>query len=345
MDRSALPSAAVIVRRGAPAVRAGGGLLSMLLVFFVIGCIAIVAERLAPLRPQPLLRRGIVTDGVYTLVNILLRVLLTNALAGAFVFLGGRLLPPSATNWVHGLWLPLQIAVVVLVLDFFAYWMHRGKHRWSLWWRLHEAHHSSRELDWFSSVRFHPLEKILDRLIYLAPLVVLAPSPEALLGLAVVDAVIATASHSNCDFRIGPLIYVFVGPEMHRWHHARSEIHQQRNFGNNLSIFDWLFGTAEVPDEAPTRFGLDDDAYPDVGFFAQLVSAFRPFEAPAPASAAEPSSVARPLPVRVHSPGSAAPSASAARSAADGDDRVIPPGARAGDLSRMRTSPDRHVTS
>ena len=79
-------------------------------------------------------------------------------------------------------------------------------------------HHSSQDLDWFSSVRFHTLEKILDRTIYLAPLLFFGVSDEAVLAklvLAGLDAVVATISHANVRLRIGPLIYL----EMHRLHH------------------------------------------------------------------------------------------------------------------------------
>ena len=304
----------------------------MIAVFCVIACLAAIAERLWPLRPQPIFRRGFLTDVTYTGVNILLRVVLTNSVGQAFVWLGAASLPASMAGLLVGQPFWVQLAATVLVVDFFAYWMHRGKHAWPRWWRLHEAHHSSRELDWLSSVRFHPVEKIVDRLIYLAPLTVLGPSPEALLGLAIVDAAIATASHSNCDFRIGPLIYVFVGPEMHRWHHARGEVHQQRNFGNNLSIFDWLFGTAEVPATPPRLLGLDDDGYPVAGFRAQLVHAFRPFGEAEPSRSPVGSDTWAPMPVVDHT---------AKGSHADGQS--------AGDLaptsvrSRMRSGPSRQT--
>jgi lathosterol oxidase len=167
--------------------------------------------------------------------------------------------------------------------------MHRAKHRFDWWWRLHETHHSSRELDWFSSVRFHPLEKILDRTIYLAPLLVLGVSDEALLLLAALDAGIASFSHANVSFRLGPLIYVFVGPEMHRWHHSRHPEAQRRNFSNNLSIFDWIFGTAWVPAEAPTEFGTDEADFPEGNIVKQFFYAFRPFAPAQPVElAAEP---------------------------------------------------------
>jgi sterol desaturase/sphingolipid hydroxylase (fatty acid hydroxylase superfamily) len=125
-------------------------------------------------------------------------------------------------------------------------------------------------------VRFHPVEKILDRFLYLFPLLFLGVSDTALLVLSILDATVASLSHANTTLRIGPLIYIFVGPEMHRWHHARDIRFQSVNFSNNLSIFDWIFGTAYVPREAPREFGLDDEAYPEGNIARQFAYAFRP---------------------------------------------------------------------
>jgi sterol desaturase/sphingolipid hydroxylase (fatty acid hydroxylase superfamily) len=148
---------------------------------------------------------------------------------------------------------------------------------------LHETHHSSVELDFLSSVRFHPFEKLLDRTIYLIPLLVLGVSDGAILIWASVDALFGMLIHANLRWRLGPLIYVFMGPELHRWHHARDAAGRRRNFGNNLSVFDWLCGTAFLSDAEPREFGVDDPAYPVSGLAAQFLYAFRAEAAPQPA--------------------------------------------------------------
>ena len=249
----------------------------LLYIFAAIAAVAFVLERLMPARSQPILRRGLATDALYMVVNVALRIAFTGSIALAIEDTGRGLLPAGAIAVLRDDPLWLQAIAVIVVLDFFFYWMHRAKHRYDWWWRLHETHHSSRDLDWFSSVRFHPIEKILDRGIYLAPLLFLGVSDEALLILAGLDAVVATIAHANVRLRIGPLIYVFVGPEMHRLHHARASTAQRCNFGNNLSIFDWLFGTAVVPDALPDEFGIDDEAYPEGNILRQFFYAFRPF--------------------------------------------------------------------
>jgi sterol desaturase/sphingolipid hydroxylase (fatty acid hydroxylase superfamily) len=256
---------------------AGGPLL--LYIFAAVAAVGFILERLVPARPQPILRRGLVTDGLYVVVNVILRIAFTGSIAMVIEDASRSLLPDWAIAVLRDDPLWVQAIAVVVVLDFFFYWMHRAKHRYDWWWRLHETHHSSRDLDWFSSVRFHPLEKILDRAIYLAPLLFLGVSDQALLILAGLDAAVATISHANVRLRIGPLIYLFVGPEMHRLHHARASTAQRCNFGNNLSIFDWLFGTAVLREVLPEEFGLDDEGYPEGNMVRQFFYAFRPFPA------------------------------------------------------------------
>ncbi len=252
--------------------------MTMLLIFATIALIFFTAERLSPARPQPIFRRGFLTDCLYTVANIVLRVVVNGTLAVGMTRLGQQMLPDHAVGVLLDAPLWVQAIAIIVTLDFFFYVMHRLKHRWTWWWRLHETHHSSRDLDWFSSVRFHPLEKLLDRTIYLFPLIFLGVSDEALLILATLDAFIASFAHANLRWRIGPLIYVFVGPEMHRWHHSDDPSRNHCNFGNNLSIFDWLFGTAYLTDEEPASFGVDDPDYPLGDIVAQFAYAFRPGE-------------------------------------------------------------------
>lgn len=245
--------------------------------YSVLALVAMAAERLWPAQSKPFFRRGLITDGLYIVINVGLRFAFTHLIASAFTSFGTKHLPewvPVATLANQPVW--LQAVAVVLVLDFFFYWMHRAKHHWDWWYRLHETHHSSAQLDWLSSVRFHPFEKILDRCIYLFPLMFLGVGPEALTVLAIVDASVATFSHANTRIKYGPLKYLIVGPEMHRLHHTKHPDAQRSNFCNNLAIFDWMFGTARLEDTFASGFGVEDPEYPEGNILEQFTYAFRP---------------------------------------------------------------------
>lgn len=249
--------------------------MQMLLIFSVIASLAFLCERVWPERDLPIMRRGFIADGCYVVLNILIRVIFTNTLAISLTSLGREVFPPGAVNLVSDFPIWLQAVTIIVALDFVAYWIHRGKHHYDWWWRLHAIHHSSEDLDWFSSVRFHPVEKILDRVIYLLPLMVLGASEEAILALATVDALVASFAHANARLRFGPLNYVIVGPELHRIHHSAEPQDQGRNFGNNIAIFDWIFGTATLRDEPPARYGLGDDTFDHENILSHLIYPFR----------------------------------------------------------------------
>jgi sterol desaturase/sphingolipid hydroxylase (fatty acid hydroxylase superfamily) len=249
----------------------------MLAIFGAVALVFFVAERLIPRRAQPMVRRGIVADVLYVPIHYGLRVAVSFLLADAVTELARRWLP-GGRGLVSGLPIVAQAVMVLVVLDFLFYVMHRLKHRFHWLWRLHETHHSSPELDFLASVRFHPLEKLLDRFVYLLPLALFGAHPTALVIWSAVDVFFGMMNHSNARVRLGPLSYVLVGPELHLRHHSSDPAHRDSNFGNNLSVFDWMFGTANVTGDEPQEFGLAEDraVYPHENIVRQWVFAFRP---------------------------------------------------------------------
>ncbi len=247
----------------------------MLLIFAGLAGLFFVLERLIPWRPQRIFRTGIVADVVYAPLHIALRILINMVVASALALVGRSAGVQSIFGFNERLPVWAQALTLIFVLDFAFYVTHRLKHRWRWWWRLHETHHSSKDLDYLSAARFHPLEKILDRTLFLLPLTLLNPATGALLIWSSWDALMGMLIHSNANIRLGPLIYIFVGPEMHRWHHSRDRKLSDCNFGNSLSIFDWIFGTAYVSYERDADFGVQDEQYPQNNLWKQFWYAFR----------------------------------------------------------------------
>jgi sterol desaturase/sphingolipid hydroxylase (fatty acid hydroxylase superfamily) len=247
----------------------------MFLMFAGFGTFFCLAERLFAVRRQAVLRREFFTDLFYIPIQYFMRTIVNGTIAVGLAELGQRYLPAHSINLLRGRPLWVQTVTLIFIIDFIFYVMHRLKHQWQWWWRLHQTHHSSKDLDFLSAVRFHPLEKLLDRITYLLPLLVLGVSNQAIFVWAAVDSFMGMFSHSNLKWRIGPLKYVFVGPEMHRWHHVRHPGVRECNYGNHLSIFDWIFGTAYVSKEEPAEFGVDDPEYPEGDVVRQFLHAFR----------------------------------------------------------------------
>ena len=225
-------------------------------------------ERLFPYAPQKLLRTGFFTDLLG--YGVLQSYVLGFAISGLIRFVDHH------TGWsklglVSGWPVLGQLAFFFVVHDFYIYWFHRLQHRSSLLWRTHEAHHSVDDVDWLSGTRSHALEIMINQTIEFLPIVVLGAAPEVALMKATLDAVWGMYIHSNLNVRAGVLQRVLNGPQMHRWHHATDLPFPGRNFATKLAVWDWLFGTAYLPEHKPARYGLLDDQYPRRGFFAYLL--------------------------------------------------------------------------
>jgi sterol desaturase/sphingolipid hydroxylase (fatty acid hydroxylase superfamily) len=206
-------------------------------------------------------RRVVAQDALYLLVvQVALPAALTLAIAGAAAgTFGGSV---AAGLWPHDWPVVAQAVLMIAVADFMRYWLHRAAHRWNMLWRLHAVHHAPEGLYFLNVGRFHPLEKSLQFLFDAAPFILIGVGPEVVAGYFVFYSVNGFFQHSNVDVRLGPLNWLISGPELHRWHHSRIVRESESNFGNNLIIWDVLFGTRFLPDRQVGALGLQNRAYP-----------------------------------------------------------------------------------
>jgi hypothetical protein len=83
---------------------------------------------------------------------------------------------------VHTLPLWVQCAAILVIQDVLLYVLHRAFHsRWA--WGFHAVHHSPRVLDWMATVRFHPVNQLLEFGVADVAVLLLGFSPTALLVL------------------------------------------------------------------------------------------------------------------------------------------------------------------
>ncbi len=178
--------------------------------------------------------------------------------------------------WPHAWPVAVQAALMLAAADFFRYWLHRAFHAYEFMWRYHAVHHSPHRLYWLNVGRFHPLEKAVQFAVDTLPFALVGVSTEVLAAYFVFYAINGFFQHSNCDVRLGPLNYIVSGPELHRWHHSEFSEESDTNFGNNLIVWDLLFGTRFLPaDRVVGRLGLVNRTYP-TGFLAQMKTPFVP---------------------------------------------------------------------
>ena len=190
------------------------------------------------------------------------------------LFLLGNQSGHSSAFWPHDFSPYLQAALMVIAAEFFRYWLHRLAHEWYPLWRFHSVHHSPEKLYWFNVGRFHPLDKGLQFLFDAFPFIILSVSEEVLSIYFVFYALNGFFQHCNIHLRLGFLNYIISGPELHRWHHSLIIEEANTNYGNNLIIWDLLFGTRFLPEGREViDLGLKNRNYP-MGFFKQMQTPF-----------------------------------------------------------------------
>jgi sterol desaturase/sphingolipid hydroxylase (fatty acid hydroxylase superfamily) len=170
-----------------------------------------------------------------------------------------------------------QLVLALLISQFGEYWAHRAMHEIPYLWRFHAIHHSPERLYWLNAARFHPVDTAILLIISMAPLIILGAGPDILILLTVWMSTHGMFQHCNIRVRLGPLNYVFSMAELHRWHHALAPEQSNANYGNNILIWDLIFGTVYYPkDKLPSRhIGLRNGADFPKGYGAQILSPWR----------------------------------------------------------------------
>ena len=234
----------------------------------------ILLERWRPYAPQQtFLREGFWNDLIlYAIVQSYLAGLLISFLIAWIDDGTGLSRLRLVSDWP--LW--VQVSFFLVTHDLYIYWFHRLQHRSLRLWRLHEAHHSTRDVDWLSGSRSHAFEILINQTVEFAPIVLLGAAPEVALIKGMISAVWGMWIHANIDVRTGPLQYIINGPEMHRWHHSDVVADGSTNFATKLAAWDWIFGTARLPGSKPRGYGIREVDFPD-GYIRQHLFAFRPF--------------------------------------------------------------------
>lgn len=167
----------------------------------------------------------------------------------------------------------LQVALALLVAELGLYSAHRLAHEWPPLWRFHAVHHSVRRLWFWNTGRFHAVDTLTRIVASLLLLWLVGAPAEVLQWISALTAFIGILTHSNLDVRCGPLNWIFNTPELHRWHHSRRIEEGNRNYGENLVVWDLLFGTWYLPARRPPLDIGIDDPMPD-GFLAQCLAPF-----------------------------------------------------------------------
>ncbi|MCX7288269.1 MAG: sterol desaturase family protein [Rhodobacterales bacterium] len=213
------------------------------------------------------------------------RLFLFNWTIGLFITLN-YVVVATATAWAIGQALgagepmpddrsPMLSALIVfLAADLTMYWYHRLHHDRTSLWAIHALHHSAEEMSPVTAFRHHPIYSVLGGLVFsvcvgavqgLAVVLVLGSVDTATLAGTNLFSVILNLGTANLRHSHIRLCYpdwlehVLISPAQHQVHHSVDPRHYNRNYGEVLAVWDWLFGTLYITQPGEEiRFGLGD---------------------------------------------------------------------------------------
>jgi sterol desaturase/sphingolipid hydroxylase (fatty acid hydroxylase superfamily) len=187
----------------------------------------------------------------------------------------------------------LVVAVSTIIL-FLAYEIgyfvdHYLKHRVGFLWELHKVHHTAEVLTPLTNYRNHPL----DNVIFGYMLSIFIGSASGVLAwlfdretqIIAIDGknvifivflwTIGHLQHSQFWIPVsGPWGRVIMSPAHHQIHHSDDPKHFNRNMGSVLALWDWMFGTLEIPSAENPRlsYGVKEEGEDAHSWFGILAA-------------------------------------------------------------------------
>ena len=149
----------------------------------------------------------------------------------------------------------IKILTFLIVNDFLLYFAHYLRHHVKWLWYFHIIHHSQEGLNAMTTHRVHFIDELAIAAIKTLPLMILGGDYPSFWLYLLVNNFWGYFIHANVQINLGPLNKVFVSPQFHRIHHSLLTEHIDKNFGERLVIWDWLFGTRVS----------DPNVYPNTG--------------------------------------------------------------------------------
>lgn len=220
-----------------------------LLLFAVV----ILLERIYHYRFAVSQRYVLTRDTISNIVNLYVNGFVTGLLVlPALLYLPqhflGRKLVFASPDQLGPIW--LQIVAIAVFVSFFRYWMHRLQHENQFLWELHSYHHRVTDLKAYNTYVSHPIDYALRNILVYLIVGIVGFDPIAILIAVPLTFIGGALQHCGADLRGGVLNYVFVTPQVHRWHHT-AQVPEGYGYSCNYAvefpIWDMVFGTFYLP--------------------------------------------------------------------------------------------------
>lgn len=254
--------------------------------FWGLTCLSILVWGLEVLFPwrkkQPTFRKDFWLDAFYMYFNFFVFSIIISGvyavLAYGFEAINIQITSLALINISH--WpLALQLLLFFVVLDFVQWLTHLSLHRINFLWRFHQVHHSIKEMGFAGHLRYHWMENIFYKpMKTLAVMLIGGFEPQQAFIVHFFTICIGHLNHANIKLSYGPLKYLFNNPVMHLYHHAYHLPKEHKygvNFGITLSTWDYLFGSAYIPEDSGNiKLGYAGEENMQQTFLKQLIHGF-----------------------------------------------------------------------
>jgi sterol desaturase/sphingolipid hydroxylase (fatty acid hydroxylase superfamily) len=225
----------------------------------------LIVETLFPLRGRVRPRwRRVLTNAAFSLPSLALARL---ALIPALVALSdwNQQWHLGIVQWLH---LPARAGFILgfLVLDYLLYVWHWMMHQLPFLWRFHLVHHTDRDLDVTTAVRFHFGEMLLSIPGRGTIILLSGVAPGLVLVYEICFEAATSFQHSNWRLPASVekiLNLLLVTPRMHGIHHSTIKTQRNTNYSTIFSWWDRLHGTLkmDIPQE---HLHMGIQAYPEM---------------------------------------------------------------------------------
>ena len=252
-----------------------------------ISLIVWLLELLFPWRKkQKVLRKDFWLDLFYLffnffLLNLILLIALSNVTAqiiNDFIGVFGLELASIQLFSISDLPSPWSLLVFFLISDFTQWNIHRLLHAVPFLWKIHQTHHSVKEMGFAAHFRYNWMEPIVYKSILFIPIIIIGGvNLQDVFIVHFISIAIGHLNHANIGWDYGYLKYLINNPKMHIWHHSKKIPNKFGvNFGISLSLWDYIFGTNYIPSDGKNiELGFANDSAFPKDFIEQEIYPFK----------------------------------------------------------------------
>lgn len=154
-----------------------------------------------------------------------------------------------------------KIVLTLFTMDLFAQYIpHYLMHKVKPFWRFHVVHHSDTHVDVSTGTRHHPGEWVLREAFTIVGVIIMGVPVGLYFMHRSFQALFSYFNHANISlpkWMDRTISWVFVSPDMHKFHHHHKRPWTDKNFANSFSIWDRIFGTLVYDDTKKICYGID----------------------------------------------------------------------------------------